>query len=143
MAIDSMDAAVELPLERPLFMPKLKPRLADLVLTAGEEDIDTARLFDQIVVDKARLRSVVLRALRRQPQITLRDLLDAEPLHQGLAELVAYLELAHAGDGSDAMDGLRALIDEGVEEQIIWKARSAAGEPVTREARLPRVIFTR
>jgi hypothetical protein len=143
MAMDSMGADVELPLERPLFMPKLKPRLADLVLAVGEEDIDTARLFDQIVVDKARLRSIVLGALRRQPQVTLREVLDAEPLHQGLAELVAYLELAHAEDGNDVMDGLRALVDEGVEELIVWQARSAAGEPVTREARLPRVIFTR
>ena len=143
MAIDAMGADVELPLERPLFTPTAKPRLADLALVSGEDDIDTARLFDQIVVDKARLRSAVQRALRRQPQITLRELLDAEPLHQGLAELVAYLELAHAGHYSGALDGPRALVDEAVEEPVSWQARSAAGEPVTRETRLPRVIFTR
>ena len=121
--------------------------MADLALVADEDDIDTARLFDQIVVDKAHLRSTVQRALRRQPQITLRELLDAEPLHQGLAELVAYLELAHAGgDGSDALDalgGLRALVDEAVIEPIRWQGSNPAGETVTREARLPRVIFTR
>ncbi len=83
------------------------------------------------------------RALRRLPQITLRDLLDVDPLHQGLAELVAYLELAHAGPGSDALDGIRALVDEAVEESIRWQASNAAGEAVTREAHLPRVIFTR
>ncbi len=143
MHIDAMGANVELPLERPLFTPSVKQRLADLALLAGEDGIDTARLFDQIVLDKARLRLAVQRALRRQPQITLRELLDAEPLQQGLAELVAYLELAHAGDGSGALDGMRALVDEAVEEPIRWKARSAAGEAVTREARLPRVIFTR
>ena len=70
-------------------------------------------------------------------------MLDAEPLHQGLAELVAYLELAHAGDGSSGLDGLRALVDDAVEEPIRWQARNAAGDTVTREARLPRVIFTR
>ena len=95
------------------------------------------------MVDKARLRSAVQRVLRRQPLITLRELLDAEPLHQGLAELVAYLELAHAGDGGDGLEGLRALVDEAVEEPIRWLARNAVGEAVTREARLPRVIFTR
>jgi hypothetical protein len=141
--IDAMGADIELPLERPLFMPSVKPRLADLALVAFDADIDTARLFDQIVVDKARLRSAVQRALRRQPQITLRELLEAEPLHQGLAELVAYLELAHAEDGGDALEGLRALVDEAVEEPIRWPASNAAGEAVTREARLPRVIFTR
>lgn len=143
MHIDAMAADIELPLERPLFTPSVKPRLADMALVAGEDDIDTARLFDQIVVDKARLRSTVQRALRRQPQITLRELLDAEPLNQGLAELVAYLELAHAGEGGDGLEGLRALVDEGVEEPICWLARNAVGEAVTREARLPRVIFTR
>ncbi len=143
MHLEAMGSDIELPLERPLFTPSVKPRLADLALVAGENNIDTARLFDQIVVDKARLRSTVQRALRRQPQITLRELLDGEPLRQGLAELVAYLELAHAGDGSDALDTLRALVDEAVEEAIRWQASSAAGEAVTREARLPRVIFTR
>ncbi len=143
MHIAAMGAEVELPLERPLFTPSVKPRLAELALAAGEDDIDTARLFDQIVVDKARLRSTVQHALRRQPQITLRELLQAEPLQHGLAELVAYLELAHAGDGGDALEGLRALVDEAVTEPIRWAARSAAGEAVTREARLPRVIFTR
>ena len=146
MHIDAMGADIELPLERPLFTPSVKPRLADLAVLAGEDDIDTARLFDQIVVDKARLRSAVQRALRRQPQITLRELLEAEPLRQGLAELVTYLELAHAGDGGDALDamgGLRALVDEAVIEPIRWQACNVAGEAVTREARLPRVIFTR
>ena len=143
MHIDAMGAGIELPLERPLFMPSAKPRLAELALMDGEEDIDTARLFGQIVVDKARLRSAVERALRHQPQITLRELLDAEPLRQGLAELVAFLELAHAGGSSDASAGVRALVDESVEERIRWQASNAAGEAVTREARLPRVIFTR
>ena len=143
MTIAAMGAQVELPLERPLFAPSVKPLLADLAIVAGEDDIDTARLFDQIVVDKARLRSTVQRALRGQPQITLRELLDAQPLHQGLAELVAYLELAHAGDGGDAAHGLRAVVDEAVQEPVRWHSQDSAGEPVTREARLPRVIFTR
>lgn len=143
MHIDAMGADIELPLERPLFAPSVKPRLADPALEAGDADIDTARLFGQFVVDKARLRSAVQHALRRQPQITLRELLDAEPLRQGLAELVTYLELAHAAGGGSELDGMRALVDEVVEEPIRWKARNAAGDAVTREARLPRVIFSR
>lgn len=143
MDIDAMGADIELPLERPLFTLSIKPRLADVALVAGEDELDTTHLFAQIVVDKARLRAAVQRALRRQSQITLRELLEAEPLQQGLAELVAYLELAHAGDGSDALEGLRALVDETTEEPIRWQASNAAGETVTREARLPRVIFTR
>ena len=73
--------------------------------------------------------------------MTLRQLLAAEPLRQGLAELVAYLELAHSGDGDE--DRLQAIVDESVEEPIRWQARDADGTTVTREARMPRVIFTR
>ena len=143
MTMASMGADVELPLERPLFTPNVKPRLADLALVAADGDIDTSRLFDRVVVDKLRLHAAVRRALHRQPQITLRELLDAEPLQQGLAELVAYLELAHAGNGREALDGLRALVDESVEERIRWQASNPLDEAVTREARMPRVIFTR
>jgi hypothetical protein len=38
---------------------------------------------------------------------------------------------------------VRALVDEAVIEPIRWQAGNAVGDAVTREARLPRVIFTR
>ena len=141
--IDAMGADVELPFERPLFTLSVKPRLSDLAPMTGESDIDTARLFDQIVVDKARLRSAVHRALRHRPQVTLGEILSAEPLRQGLAEVVAYLELAHDGDRGEAVDGVRALIDDTVQETIQWQGVDPAGEVILREARLPRVIFAR
>jgi len=143
MSLDAMGADIELPLERPLFTPKAKTRLTEPILDADEEDIDTARLFNQIVVDKDRLRGTIQRALRQQTQITLHDLLETAPLQQGLAELVAYLELAHAGKGSTACDGLNAVVDEAAEEPVRWRTHDAGGEPVERLARLPRVIFTR
>jgi len=143
MHIDAMGAGVELPFERPLFTPSVKPRLADVALEGFEAEIDTARLFEQFVVDKARLRSAIVQALRHQPQVTLRDLLQTAPLQRGLAELVAYLELVHAPPDGSALDGLRALVDESVTEPIAWQAHNAAGQSVTRAARLPRVIFTR
>ena len=143
MAIDAMAAELELPLERPLFTPRDKPVLAGREALLGEAELDTSRLFEQLVVDKAGLRAAVRRALRRQPQVTLRELLQAEPLHQGLAELVAYLELAHGGEGSALAEGLRAIVDDSVTEVVRWQGVDAEGEPVTREARLPRVIFVR
>jgi hypothetical protein len=141
MSIDGMSAEIELPLERPLFTPSIKARLAATVLTEADEEVDTARLFDQIVIDKARLRGAVQRALRDRSQVTLRELLVQEPLRQGLAELVAYLELAHSNPGDDWLPGLRAVLDETIEEPVRWYAADAAGEPVEREARLPRLIF--
>lgn len=138
--LDAMAADIELPLERPLFTPTLKPRLADLVPDGGDDEVDTTRLFGQVAIDRARLRAGVKSALRRRQQVTLAELLVAEPLQLGLAELVAYLELAHADDDHD---DFRALVDETVEDSIRWRARAATGAPLERSARLPRVIFLR
>jgi hypothetical protein len=61
-----------------------------------------------------------------------------------LAELVAYLELAHAEGVNGALsEGWKAVVDESVQEPIRWVACDGQGEPVERQARLPRVIFSR
>jgi len=79
--------------------------------------------------------------LRQQSQISLRALLETQPLQQGLAELVTWLELAHAG--SRWLDGLRATVDDDVQEIIEWAMQDSDGSTVRRRARMPRVIFTR
>lgn len=141
MQIDGIGADIALPLERPLFSPKARLRLEQLLPEQGDDDIDTARLFEQIVVDKARLSANIRQALRGSSQVSLHALVDEMPLRNGLAELVAYLELAHAGSGS--LQDVRATVDESVQDTIRWQAHDAAGQPVQREARLPRVIFLR
>jgi flagellar motility protein MotE (MotC chaperone) len=74
MEIAEAHADVELAMERPLFTPTMKPVIANLSLQMGDEDIDPSALFDQVVVDKARLMHHVRRALQDKPQITLREL---------------------------------------------------------------------
>ena len=128
-------ADIELAMERPLFTPAIKPVIADLVLQAGDEDIDPHALFDQMVVDKARLTRHIRHALQDRAQITLAELVDTEPLQQGLAELVAYLQL-----GSETFS---AVVDEDTLEPIRWQSVAADGLTRSRRARLPRVIFMR
>ncbi len=55
--------------------------------------MDAAALYSQVVVDKARLARHIRHALQERSQVTLRELTDAQPLQQGLAELVTYLQL--------------------------------------------------
>lgn len=135
MEIDEPRAAIELAMERPLFTPTVKPVMANLALMAGDEDIDPSALFEQVVVDKARLIRHIRHALQDRAQVTLRELVMAQPLQQGLAELVAYLQL-----GSDAIN---MVVDEDTLEEIHWQAEDDRGEAVSRTARLPRVIFMR
>ncbi len=135
MEIAEACADIELAMERPLFTPALKPIIASLALQAGEQDIDAGALFDQVVVDKAQLTRHIRHALQDKAQISLAELIEAQPLQHGLAELVTYLQL-----GSDAFN---AVIDENAPEPIQWPAQTASGDPVTRTAHLPRVIFMR
>ena len=135
MEIDDLHPTVELPMERPLFSPVAKPSIAQLTVQLGEEDLDPSALFDQVVIDPARLERHIRQALHSKAQVTLSELLQAQPLTQGLAELVTYLQL-----GSEHFN---AVLDENTVEPIQWLSSTPDGAATTRQARLPRLIFVR
>ncbi|MCC7082994.1 MAG: DUF3375 domain-containing protein [Burkholderiales bacterium] len=135
MTIAEPHAAVELSLERPLYSPARKPRLADIELAQGEDDIDPAVLYAQVVVDKVRLARHIRVHLQTRNQITLRELVEQQPLEHGLAELVAYMQLG--------TESFKAVVDESTEEHIAWDAITDDGLTLHKQARLPRVIFVR
>jgi hypothetical protein len=135
MTIAEPAASVELAMERPLYTRALKPLIADIALQDGEDEVDPSALYEQVVVDKARLARHIRQALQARSQITLRELIDGQPLQQGLAELVAYLQL-----GSDSF---KAVVDEDTKDLIAWDTVARDGAAARRQARLPRVIFVR
>ncbi len=131
MEIDDFRPAVNLPMERRLFSPPLPTEISAEVREAESEEIDPSALFDQIVVDKARLLGNIDAELRERSQVTLQALIERYPLEEGLAELVSYFSLAS--------EHPHAHIDEGTTEWIEWRSRDG----VRRRARAPRVIFAR
>ncbi|WP_299069841.1 DUF3375 domain-containing protein [Accumulibacter sp.] len=136
MSIADTAAAIELPMERPLYSPPIKPSIADLALESADDDeVDAAVLFSQVVVDRAQLVRHIRQALQERSQVSLRELCETRPLEHGLAELVAYLQLAG--------DSFKSVVDEGVNELIVWGGMTPDGQPYARQARLPRVIFVR
>jgi len=62
-------------------------------------------------------------------------LCETRPLEHGLAELVAYLQLAG--------DSFKSVIDEDVNELIVWRGAGPDGKEYVKQARLSRVIFVR
>lgn len=120
---------VRLPLERPLFQPPVSTDLTTLIQKADLEQLDSSALFDQIVVDKARLRRTIKSALESESQISLGVIIHRHPLTEGLAELVGYLSVA-------AEDG-RAHIDEETVEEVSWQDRQGR----QRTAKIPLVLF--
>ena len=135
MNVAQPSAEVELPMERRLFAPATKPWILDIELQSGDVNLDAEALYAQVVVDRARLSRNIQHAFQDLSQVTLRELTEAEPLQQGLAELVAYLQL-----GSEAF---KTVVDEDIVDVIAWAAISSDGAPVSKTARLPRVIFVR
>ena len=135
MSIAEMSAEIELPMERPLFTPAIKPLIADDALESGDVDMDAAVLYSQVVIDRAQLARHIRHALQDRTQITLRELCELQPLKHGLAELVAYLQFAG--------DAFKTVIDEETIDVIIWQGERADGTAHLKQARLPRVIFVR
>jgi hypothetical protein len=130
--LDATAPRVELPLERPLYSPAARPRIADGVPVVGKGDgVDASALFEQVHIDKARLQAHIRRSLQTRAQVSLPTLIEAQPLRQGLAELVAYLSLA-AEDPA-------AVIDESVRQKVSW----VDAEGCRRRATLPTVVYTR
>ncbi|HYR85411.1 MAG TPA: DUF3375 domain-containing protein [Terriglobia bacterium] len=131
MSVAEPGTAIDLPMERPLYSPSIKPLIASQLTAAGDADIDVEVLFSQVVVDKAKLAGYVRQALQSQNQITLRALVESHPLEHGLAELVTYLQLA--------VDSLNALFDEERIEPVTWQDQQGNW----KSAEMPRVIFVR
>lgn len=135
MSVADTAADIELPMERPLHTPAVKPLIADIALESGDADMDAGALYSQIVIDKGALTRHVRHALQERSQVTLRELCEAQPLQHGLAELVAYLQLAS--------DTFKTAVDEEVIETIVWRRKGPDGREQAKQAHLPRVIFVR
>jgi len=135
MHIADTAADIELPMERPLHTASQKPLIADIGLEGGDAEIDAAALYSQIVIDKAQLARHIRHALQDRSQVTLRELCEMQPLRHGLAELVAYLQLAG--------DAFKTVVDEDAAETIVWRRAGPDGREQAKQARLPRVIFVR
>ena len=129
MPLAETSATVELPLERPLYQPPLKPLIAKMALDEGDADVDTAALYAQVVVDRAELARNIRQELQGRSQISLAEVVTRHPLRNGLAELVAYLQLAG--------EWPKKAVDDEVQEQVSWKLKTG----VMRKATLPRIIL--
>jgi hypothetical protein len=129
--IDDVAPELSLPLQRPLFSAAAKSEITARALAVGEASGDADALYSQVYVDRAALQANIRRALQTRNQISLTELVTIHPLRLGLAELVTYLAIASEDDD--------ALIDDASTEQLYW----VDGTGATRQATLPRVVFTR
>ena len=135
MSISESSVSFELPMERPLFKPGIKPVIDSESLDASDEEIDPSVLFQQFAIDKARLRQNIRKALQERSQVSLSELVREHPIEKGLAELVTYFQMGASEPG--------AHIDETSTETIEWWTETKDDLRRLKKIRLPLVIFVR
>ena len=131
MEIDAPSVDVVLPFERPLYEPSRKVTVDDAVLTADDAGLDAGALFSQFFVDKERLRRNINAVLADADQATLAEVTAAYPLTHGLAEVVAYYQLATESDW--------ATINPEQSQHLSWQLPDGT----IREATIEQIIFGR
>jgi len=129
--LDAPSPAIRLPLERPLYASVKKARISGGEVRDADAETDPAVLFEQVHVDPVPLAAGVREALRGEPTVGLKELIEQRPIEQGLAELVTYLSLKD--------ESFRIVYDEERREQIGW----ADHEGTRRMVTLPRVSYAR
>lgn len=142
MELPYLAPQIELPMERPLFSPPVRPVFTAKAETGEADDITADALYKQVMIDRGVLQRQIDATLARAEsqgltaaQVTLAEVIAAHPLQQGLAELVAYL--AMAGDSPNAS------FDDSMMDLVHWQESAASAPAMRRASQIPRVIFTR
>ncbi len=130
-SMDELSPRIDLPMCRSLFTIPKMPVIEEQQLAEGDSDITVEALYEQVYVDERLLASRISTALQEQGQVSLGQLLQRFPAEKGLAEIVAYLNLAEKDD--------RAMVSSETYEEIpLTTARGT-----TRLVRVPQIIFVR
>ncbi len=129
MEIEGIRPSFQLPMERPLFSPPLKIELDSVIIGGEGKDIDTSVLFNQVVVDKFRLKRNIDEILELREQVSLGAIIEHCPLEEGLAELVTYFTIAE--------ENRFAFVDEDKSEEVFWIDHDGKN----RYAKMPLIMF--
>lgn len=131
--LDEVRPRWDLTMSRGLFDPaKNKKALLDQIeVDEGAADFENDALYNVHFVDERELRRRIDQALDGASQVTLQEICERHPLEKGLAELLAYMNLAAKDKTS--------IIDDEARYSISWQ--DAEGRH--KRAMTPRVIFVR
>ncbi|MGM0419011.1 MAG: DUF3375 domain-containing protein [Thermodesulfobacteriota bacterium] len=120
-----------LPMERPMYKVKYDSIIKEQPEAADESLIPSDLLYSMVSVDKTRLKKIISEKLRYKEQVSLNEILNENPLKEGLAELVAYLSIAS--------DDKKAFFDESKHNEVFWSDKNNK----LKKTNIPSVIFSR
>ena len=107
-------AEITLPFERPLYTVKEKTALNSFKVSVGSNDTNADVLFDIDAVDRSELIHNIRSQLSKHEVISFKELCDAHPIKQGLAEILSYFQVIE--------DNFAETFDESILDVIEWQA---------------------
>ena len=129
--LDELSPHLDLVMSRSLFQIPKTPVIEARTIVQGSEDIEVNSLYEQVYVDEKELEANIRAALQDRDQISLSILVRDFPVRKGVAEVVAYLNLAEKDP--------RAMVNPGQTESIVIGTETGK----TKQVRVPQVIFVR
>ncbi len=129
--MDALSPRIDLPMSRSLFVIPKNPVIREQTLEIGNEEIAVDALYEQVYVDETELAQRIRTALQDANQVSLGQLVHLFPVEKGVAEIVAYLNLAEKDD--------RAMVSDEASEEITIQTMDGR----QKQVRVPQVIFVR
>lgn len=93
LAIDEI-IHIDLIIDKPLFNPPEKIKFANNNPEEGKSTNDNSQLYDQFEIDTVALKNNIKNALKSKTHISFPDFLKEFEIKKGVAEVVAYIEIA-------------------------------------------------
>jgi hypothetical protein len=124
---------IDLIADRPLYSPPEKIKFAHNNPEEGKPTGDNFKLFDQFEINVAELKNNIKAALKNKTQISFTDFLKEYEIERGVAEIVAYVEIASKENG-------KHIINESLYDFI--EIRNAKTKKKFK-VKVPQIIFCR
>lgn len=124
---------IDLISERPLYTPPEQIKFKKQPLQEGQAYGGNELLYEQFDIDIPRLKNNIKQLLKMQPRVSLPELLMEYPVEKGVAEVVAYLDIASKNEKRHSVSA-----DEQEEIRI---HNSQTGQ--TFKVKIPKIIFSR
>ena len=101
-------------------------------LQEGQASGDNELLYEQFEINIPKLKENIRQLLRYQPQVSLQELIKVHPIEKGVAEVVAYLDIA-------TKNGERHSVSTSEQEEI-QICNSQTGQIF--KVKIPKIIFS-
>jgi translation elongation factor EF-1beta len=102
---------IDLITDKPLFKIPQKIKFANNEFGIGEATADNHSIYEQFEINIDELRNNIKNALKHKTQISFIDFIKEFPIQKGIAEMVAYMEIA-------SQEKHKYIVDEEIRQTI-------------------------